>query len=58
MLVGGNIRGKTRAMTTYIAMNNSMGNYATSIAMGIVLLTLAFLINGLIYKTVIGADHD
>lgn len=58
MLVGGNIRGKTRAMTTYIAMNNGMGNIATSMAMGMVLLTIAFVVNGLIHKTVMGAQND
>lgn len=50
MVVGGNILGHTRVMTTYIAMNNSMGNYAQSIAMGIVLLILAFLTNNLLNK--------
>lgn len=57
-LVGGNIEDKTRAMTTFIAMNTSMGNYGTSIAMGIVLLSLAFIINSLLYKVVIGVNHD
>lgn len=47
MLVGGNIKGNTRVMTTFIAMNNSMGAYEQSIAMAIVLLTLSFLINGI-----------
>jgi tungstate transport system permease protein len=49
MIVGGNIRGHTRVMTTYIAMNNSMGNYAQSIAMAIVLLGLSFLTNAFVY---------
>lgn len=47
MLVGGNIRGSTRMMTTYIALNNSMGAYERSIAMAIVLLTISLLINAL-----------
>ncbi|GAH27637.1 unnamed protein product, partial [marine sediment metagenome] len=38
MLVGGSIKGKTRVMTTYIALSNSMGDYTKSIAMGIILL--------------------
>lgn len=50
MLVGGNIRGETRVMTTYIALNTSMGNYAASIAMGIILLFLAFLIHSLVSR--------
>ncbi len=49
MIVGGNIQGHTRVMTTYIAMNNSMGNYAQSIAMAIVLLSLSFLANAFVY---------
>ena len=50
MLVGGNIRYKTRVMTTFIAQNNSMGEYGTSIAMGIILLLLAFLVHTLLSK--------
>lgn len=45
MIVGGNIKGHTRVMTSFIAMNNSMGNYSMSIAMGIVLIFLAFITN-------------
>jgi len=50
MIVGGNIKGHTRVMTTYIAMNNSMGNYATAIAMGIVLLAISFTVNSVLYR--------
>ncbi|MFV0466040.1 MAG: ABC transporter permease [Lachnospiraceae bacterium] len=46
MIVGGNIAGHTRVMTTFIAMNTSMGNYGASIAMGLVLFLFAFLLNG------------
>jgi len=44
-MVGGNISGKTRVMTTYIALESSKGNYGMAIAIGIVLLTISFLIN-------------
>ncbi|TCO77401.1 ABC transporter permease [Marinisporobacter balticus] len=54
MIVGGNIKGHTRVMTTYIAMNNSMGNYGSSIAMGIVLLIISFVLNALMYKYIEG----
>ena len=54
MIVGGNIKGHTRVMTSFIAMNNSMGNYATSIAMGIVLLGISFIVNSILYQYVIG----
>lgn len=47
MLVGGNIRGETRVMTTFIAMNNSMGAYEQSIAMAIVLLSISLIVNGI-----------
>jgi len=50
MLVGGNIRYKTRVMTTFIAQNNSMGEFEASIAMGMILLLLAFLIHTLLSK--------
>lgn len=50
MLVGGNIKGHTRVMTTYIAMNNSMGNYEMSIAMGLVLVGIAIATNMLIHR--------
>lgn len=50
MIVGGNIEGHTRVMTTYIAMNNSMGNYGTAIAMGIILLLISFIVNSVLYR--------
>lgn len=50
MLVGGNIVGKTRVMTTYIAQLQRMGNYDRAIAVGIVLLLIAFFINAVLYN--------
>lgn len=52
MIVGGNIKGHTRVMTSFIAMNNSMGNYSQSIAMGLVLLILSFITNSILYTFV------
>ena len=49
MIVGGNIKGHTRVMTTSIAMLQSMGDYSMAIAIGMVLLMLSFLINGILY---------
>lgn len=49
MIVGGNIKGHTRVMTTTIAMLHNMGEYDMAIAIGIVLLTLAFMINSILY---------
>ncbi|SHJ63159.1 ABC transporter permease [Paramaledivibacter caminithermalis] len=54
MIVGGNIKGHTRVMTSFIAMNHSMGNYSTSIAMGLVLLIISFITNSILYKYVTG----
>jgi len=45
MIVGGNIDGYTRVMTTAIALETSKGDLALSIALGIVLLTLIFALN-------------
>ena len=49
MIVGGNIVGKTRAMTTYISELKTMGDYSRAIAVGIVLLALSFLVNAILY---------
>ncbi len=45
MIVGGNIRGYTRVLTTAIALNTSMANYSMSIALGIILLGVALGVN-------------
>lgn len=45
MLVGGNIDGKTRVLTTAIVLNTRTGEFASAIALGIILLALAFIAN-------------
>ncbi len=45
MLVGGNIAGKTRVLTTAIVLNTRQGEFALALALGIVLLALAFAAN-------------
>ena len=45
MMIGGNIRGHTRVLTTAIALETSMGNIEFSLALGIILMSLAFVIN-------------
>jgi len=45
MMVGGNIRGATRIITTAIALEASKGDIALAIALGIILLFLALIIN-------------
>ncbi len=46
ILVGGNIEGKTRVLTTAIVLNTRTGEFALAIALGLILLALAFVING------------
>lgn len=50
MIVGGNIKGHTRVITTTISMMNSMGDYPMAIALGIILLIISFGINSFIYS--------
>jgi tungstate transport system permease protein len=50
MLVGGNITGETRVMTTAIVLETRRGNYATAMAMGLLLLALAFAVNLLLTR--------
>lgn len=45
MMVGGNIQGKTRVMTTAIMLETNRGNFGAAIAMGLILLLLAFIVN-------------
>jgi len=44
MMIGGNIRGETRVLTTSIALETGMGNFGLSIALGIVLLAIALIV--------------
>jgi tungstate transport system permease protein len=44
-MVGGNIRGSTRVLTTATVLEAGKGNFAGAIALGIVLLSLAYAIN-------------
>ncbi|MBN1531386.1 MAG: ABC transporter permease [Spirochaetes bacterium] len=45
IMVGGNIRGYTRVLTTATVMETGMGNFEVAIALGFVLLVVAFIIN-------------
>ena len=45
MMLGGNIRYSTRTMTTAISLETSKGEFAQGIALGLVLLFIAFLVN-------------
>lgn len=45
MMIGGNIKWHTRTITTAIALETGKGRFATGIALGLVLLLLAFAVN-------------
>ena len=45
MMVGGNIKWHTRTITTAIALETGKGMFANGIALGLVLVTIAFSVN-------------
>ena len=45
MMLGGNIKGYTRTITTAIQLETSMGNLELALALGIILIVLALLVN-------------
>jgi tungstate transport system permease protein len=45
MMVGGNIQGETRVMTTAIVLETRRGNFNVALALGLVLLGFAFAVN-------------
>jgi tungstate transport system permease protein len=48
LMVGGNIEGETRTITTAIALETSKGDFSQGIALGIVLVSIALLMNGVL----------
>ena len=48
MIVGGNIAGVTRVMTTAIALETSKGDLPLALALGVVLLSVVGIVNGLV----------
>jgi tungstate transport system permease protein len=49
LIVGGNIRGATRTLTTYIALEYDRGDDARAIALGLILLAVALITNSLMH---------
>lgn len=47
-LVGGNIQYKTRVMTTAIVLETNRGNFHFAIALGIVLISISFVMNSIV----------
>ena len=50
MIVGGNIDGFTRVMTTTIALETSKGNLALAVGLGLILITLVMTVNALAWS--------
>lgn len=50
MIVGGNIAGRTRVMTTAIVLETRRGNFELAIGLGIILLLISFIINSVLYN--------
>ncbi len=45
MIVGGNIRGATRTLTTAVALYTAQGDFGLALALGVILLGLALIVN-------------
>ena len=49
LIVGGNIAGYTRVMTTTIALETDKGNFELALALGIILLAISLIINAVLH---------
>ena len=56
MMLGGNIRGFTRTLTTAIALETSKGEFAFGMALGLILLAVALSVNLLFRRFQIAAQ--
>lgn len=45
MMVGGNIKGQTRVLTTATVLETQMGNFDVAIALGLILFLMSFMVN-------------
>ena len=45
MMVGGNIEGRTRVLTTAIVLSTRQGDFNLAIALGMILLGITFVVN-------------
>jgi tungstate transport system permease protein len=50
IMVGGNIKGQTRVLTTATVMETSRGNFDMAIALSLILLVLAFTVNAVLTR--------
>jgi len=58
MMIGGNIRDQTRVLTTAITLETGMGNFGFSIALGIILLTVALIVVAILNLITSGMSRD
>jgi tungstate transport system permease protein len=56
MMLGGNIRDFTRNITTAIALESSKGEFASGVALGLILLVITFGINILVVTALRSKD--
>jgi len=45
MMLGGNIRGSTRTLTTAVALSTSQGDFGLAVALGLLLIAIALIVN-------------
>ena len=58
-MVGGNLEGETRVMTTAIVLETSKGNFGKALALGFILIGIAFLImNGMTWLQQSGGRYE
>lgn len=50
MMIGGNIKGFTRTMTTAIALETSKGDFELGLALGMLLLLVALVVNAVLHR--------
>jgi len=58
MMLGGNIKGVTRTITTAMSLETNKGRFAFALALGIILLSLSFLINFVTYFLQEGKNYE
>jgi len=58
MIVGGNIEGHTRVMTTAIVLETRKGNFELAIGLGLILLMISFVVNSILYTVQQGGKKN
>ncbi|MGM0601801.1 MAG: ABC transporter permease [Bacillota bacterium] len=58
MMLGGNIKGVTRTITTAMALETNKGRFGFGLALGLILLLLAFIVNFGVYFLQEGEEYE